>query len=227
MTATVTNTKHPAPFSAAVLREIRRILDNQLHGKGSVLDPFAGVGGIHNLAGYLTYAVEIEPEWADVSRELGPTLCTDSRTLTPFLGVEEQFDAIVTSPTYGNRMADHHNAKDGSYRRTYKHLLGRDLTPGNSGGMQWGEEYRQLHRDVYANMTPLVRSGGLFVLNIKDHIRKGDQVRVGEFHISCLLTLGWSLESTTEVSTPGFRFGANRGRLPEYLYTLVKSRVAV
>ena len=50
------------------------------------------------------------------------------------------FDMVVTSPTYGNRMADHHNAKDGRRRITYTHNLGRTLTPGNSGAMQWGED---------------------------------------------------------------------------------------
>ena len=57
------------------------------------------------------------------------------------------FDAICTSPTYGNRMADHHEARDGSPRDTYRHVLGRPLTPGNSGALHWGdgiagEEYR-------------------------------------------------------------------------------------
>lgn len=31
------------------------------------------------------------------------------------------FDAVITSPTYGNRMADHHDAQDGSKRITYRH----------------------------------------------------------------------------------------------------------
>jgi hypothetical protein len=60
------------------------------------------------------------------------------------------FDAICTSPTCGNRMADHHEARDISPRHTYRHVLGRPRTPGNSGALQWGdgiagEEYRALH----------------------------------------------------------------------------------
>lgn len=55
------------------------------------------------------------------------------------------FDVVATSPTYGNRMADHHEARDDSDRGTYRHRLSRPLHPSNSGAMQWGEEYRSIH----------------------------------------------------------------------------------
>jgi hypothetical protein len=87
-----------------------------------------------------TVEVELEPEWASQHPR---TMVGDARAL-PL--PDATFDMVVTSPTYGNRMTDHHNAKDGSRRITYTHNLGRTLTPGNSGAMQWGEDYRQLHR---------------------------------------------------------------------------------
>ena len=40
-------------------------------------------------------------------------------TALPF--ADWTFDAVITSPTYGNRMADHHNAQDGSRRVSYRH----------------------------------------------------------------------------------------------------------
>lgn len=221
----MTKASHPAPYSPVVLGAFQTILDTEFGCCAKVLDPFGGVGGIHDLEGHDTYAVEIEPEWANESRKKGKTLCLDSRKLNDFLGriTQAKFDAIATSPTYANRMADHHNAKDGSKRRTYKHLLGRDLTPGNSGGMQWGEEYRQLHKDVYAAVTPLVHEGGLFILNIKDHVRKGERVPVTDFHVDTLRAFGWKFENFNAFESRGYRFGANRTlRFPERIYTFSK-----
>jgi hypothetical protein len=84
---------------------------------------------------------------------------------------------------YGNRMADHHIAHDGSPRHTYRHVLGQPLTPGNSGALQWGdgiagrsgagEEYRALHVAVWTEARRVLKPRGIFVLNVKDHIRGG------------------------------------------------------
>jgi tRNA G10 N-methylase Trm11 len=81
------------------------------------------------------------------------------------------FDAVVTSPTYGNRMADHHHARDGSLRYSYTHTLGRSLHPNNSGTLHWGAEYQRFHSLAWREVWRVVRPGGRFVLNIKDHVR--------------------------------------------------------
>lgn len=121
------DTPHPAKFSQSILDLIEEILTD-LRFKGTILDPFAGVGGIHSLASpeVSTFAVELEPEWAEQSARLGPTWCGDffafdawaqnsacmrgewpgKETWPPF------FDAVITSPTYANRMADNHNAQE-------------------------------------------------------------------------------------------------------------------
>jgi hypothetical protein len=52
-------------------------------------------------------------------------------------------------------------------------VLGRPLTPGNSGALQWGEEYRALHVAVWTECRRVLKPGGIFVLNVKDHIRGG------------------------------------------------------
>ena len=106
------------------------------------------------------------------------------------------FDAICTSPTYGNRMADHHNARDASPRHTYRHVLGRPLTRGNSGALQWGdgiagEEYRALHVAVWTECRRVLKPGGIFVLNVKDHIRGGVLQEVTKWHSVALLMLGF------------------------------------
>ena len=119
------------------------------------------------------------------------------------------FDMVVTSPTYGNRMADHHNAKDGRRRITYTHNLGRALTPGNSGTMQWGETYRQFHRLAWEEVERVLSIGGLFMLNVSNHIRMGDEVPVAEWHRDTLLAMGFTMDRDIEVPTARLRYGAN------------------
>ena len=57
------------------------------------------------------YGYEIEPEWADQARANG--LCVTTGDCRQMHYPDAMFDAICTSPTYGNRMADHHEARDG------------------------------------------------------------------------------------------------------------------
>jgi tRNA G10 N-methylase Trm11 len=80
---------------------------------------------------------------------------------------DASIDAIVTSPTYGNRLADHHRASDPLLRRSYTHDLGRPLHSENSGAMQWGDAYRAFHRRAWAEAVRVLKPGGRFVLNVK------------------------------------------------------------
>lgn len=198
-----------------------------------MLDPFGGVGGVHALRErddrWLTYAVEIEKEWAFVSTFRGNTTCMDffefdrdamfTRILRDgtsmddwkFYPAPERFDAVVTSPCYGNRMADHHNAQDGSRRRSYKHDLGRELTPGSSAGMQWGREYRNFHRRAWLRVFQLLDDFGLFVLNVSDHVRRGELVEVARWHDQWIMKNCMCERVDAEVvGTPRLRYGENR-----------------
>lgn len=103
--------EHPATFSKTVLDRLREVLVDhvQLHGPVRVLDPFAGTGGIHELAQadtIETVGIELQPEWASAH----PDTQVGDATALPF--ADGSFSAVVTSPCYGNRMADHHIAKD-------------------------------------------------------------------------------------------------------------------
>lgn len=111
--------------------------------------------------------------------------------------------------TYGNRMADHFNAKDDSRRITYKHYLGRPLNERNSGRMQWGMKYRAIHTDVYHECARVLRDDGLFVLNMSNHIRKGEIVDVTGWHIHCLTELGFGVLEHRKIDTPRMGFGQN------------------
>lgn len=110
-------------------------------------------------------------------------------------------------------------------RNTYKHRLGRDLTPGNSGAMQWtgkgGEEYRELHREVWALCVEHLEPGGKFVLNCKDHYRMNERQFVTDFHSEVLQQLGLWFQHYYHVTCMGNRHGANREKRAEYESVLV------
>src|SRR5690606_41371806 len=152
-------------------------------------------------------ANEIEPEWAAQAPPWVEVHVGDAAAMT--WAADGEFDAIVTSPTYGNRMADHHNARDGSRRYTYRHALGRPLHPANTGQMQWGDAYREAHRRIWAECIRVLRSGGVFVVNVKNHIRRGEIMRVSEWHAEELQRQGLQLVEWVGVECPGMRNGAN------------------
>ncbi len=185
-----------------------------------VLDPFAGVGLVHLLPNE-TVGVEIEPEWAEMHAD---TVVGDALRL-PF--AQHSFDAVFTSPTYGNRLADHHNAQDGSTRRSYTHDLGRVLHENNTGTLYWGDAYRHLHELAWAEVLRVVTPGGRFVVNLKNHIRGGVEMPVVEWHLSSLLKLGWTLAHIVPVEAKGMRYGQNHAARLDHEFLLVLDKLIV
>lgn len=206
--------KHPARFSD----ELMPVLADALEGYHRVLDPFAGTGRIHELfaLGFDTVGIEIEPEWA----AMDPRTQTGNALHLPYSA--DYFDAVATSPTYGNRHADHHDAKDPSERHSYTHDLGRPLHPDNSGVMHWGSDYRTFHRQAWAEVNRVLRPGGRFVLNISDHIRKGERQPVTAWHIAAVYRAGpFTLADIIPVVTKRNRFGANAEARVDNEYVLI------
>lgn len=199
--AGTTRTEHPARYSAAVLDVLAAALSGV---PGPVLDPFAGTGRIHLLGRDDTVGVEIEPEWAT----LHPRTVTGDAAALPF--ADASFGAIATSPCYGNRMADRYDGRDGSRRHTYRIALGRPLNERSAAGLQWGEAYRELHRRAWAEAHRVLRPGGLALVNVADHVRRGVRQPVVAFHLEALRDAGFSLLADRHIATPGMRQGANR-----------------
>lgn len=220
---------HPARYSPTILDHLGAELAAEaapLDRPLKVLDPFAGVGMIHVLAetGVIeTHGVELEPEWAAAHLD---TIVGDATRL-PF--ADGTFDAVATSPAYGNRMADAYageglcrNCKNvdrsicgtcrgtgRQVRHTYRTALGRPLSSGSGAAMQWGDAYRHLHRLAWHEVYRVLRPGGIFLLNVKDHIRKGHEQGVPGWHFGVAVSLGFELDHVEVIRTRGMRNGAN------------------
>lgn len=199
----MSQTTHPAKYTNSLLPIFASMIQPGTTG----LDPFGGTGKIFRLhqhiSGLTIHCLEIEPDWAamDSRIEVGNALST--RFSDGF------FDWICTSPTYGNRMADHHNAKDGSKRNTYRHCLGKPLQSFNSGQLQWGQEYRSFHQQAWAEAKRVLKPGGLLILNCKNHIRRGQVINVCEWHAQALESMGFQCLDAVKVYCQGNRQGQN------------------
>jgi len=215
---------HPAPFHPRILDAVAELLLRHGLTGGNLIDPFAGIGRVTTLKdrGFTGAIVcnELEPEWAKAIQGADFVRVGDARQLPQEW--TRRFDLAVTSPTYGNRMADHHNAKDGSRRITYRHRLGRPLTLGNTGQLQWGWEYRALHEQAWAELDRVVRTA--IVLNVKDHIRAGQAVPVTDWHVQAFQVLDWRVVERVRVPVDGMGFGANRSLRVEYENVILLTR---
>ncbi len=205
---------HCAKFTDTLLPEA----EDMLRGRATtVLDPFAGTGkGVDYLRGknYKAWGIELEPEFID-----SKYVIRGSALALPF--ADASFDACFTSPTYGNRMAD----KDmrPSVSGTYAKSLGRHASDGSSCHLQWGEGYREFHRTAWTEAHRVVKD--YFLLNIKDHIRDKKLVRVSDWHMSTLVSLGFEYVKGRFIPTPGNRRGRNSEARAEgeYLYLFRKT----
>lgn len=193
--------KHPARFRDDHLDWVHQHVP-----VGRLLDPFAGVGTIHALRehGYETHGIEIEPAWACAS----PYTTVGDATDLPF--PHDWFDSVVTSPVFGNRMSDHHNAKDASKRNTYTHVLGEPLLPNNAGKMHFHEtEYKRLHAKAWHESYRVLKAGGMMVVNAKNFIRKGEEIDVVGWHKRALSTVFGRIVNEDRLESPGMREGRN------------------
>ena len=205
--------RHPARYSPDLLRVMSRYLTPGMR----VLDPFGGVGTINRLAftGAKFFTGEIEYRVCEHSAGTR-RVCADAQML-PF--ASESFDAVFTSPTYGNRMADTYT--DESNRNTYTAAFGFDLHANNTGAMQWGLQYRWIHDGTYKQCYRVLKQNGLMVVNVSDHIRDGERVNVARWHLATLHEIGFDHITTHDISTPRNRKGQNGNARVECEYIFV------
>jgi DNA modification methylase len=198
---------HPAVFSKEVISEMFRLTQSRLNSGALVLDPFAGTGGVHRLCPpYKTVGVEIEKEWASQHER---NICGDSTNLLKIFK-NQKFQAVITSPPYGNRMSDQYKGDvKNSKRYTYRISLGRDLSENNSAKFNWGSKYKIIQEQVWNQCYSILDDGGFMFLNISNHIRAGKEERVVEWHISKLIDIGFYVDEIVSVNTKRIKHGAN------------------
>ena len=117
-------------------------------------------------------------------------------------------------------MADSYDGA-GTTRHTHRIALGGELRDDNAGAMHWGSEYRSFHVAVWAEAVRVLKPGGVFVLNISDHIRGGVRQPVTAFHIDALTGAGLRLIDLEAVETPRNRNGANAAARVRHEYVIV------
>jgi len=218
--------KHPAKFNDKFIPIFAELLKH----RENVLDPFAGTGKLALIKSYgfkgKIVCNEIEPEYSkSLIYPVDEWHTGDSANMK--WAENSSFDAICTSPTYGNRMADHFDAKDKSKRITYRHVLGRPLNPDNTGRMQWGDNYRNKHVVVYAECRRVLKPQGLMIINISDHIRKGEIIPVTDWHKNTILNLGFSLIKELKIETQRMGFGRNGNLRVDHESILVFEKVSI
>lgn len=193
---------HPAKYTDVLLPTMAALLK----GSKRILDPFGGTGKVFALNNWLPDvqidAIEIE---AGFIRHPRTTLGNALHLPWP----DGTFDAICTSPTYGNRMADEIFDNEKYTYMTYTAKLKKELQPDNSGRLQWGNEYMAFHAKAWTEARRVLADSGVFVLNIKDHIRDGKLMEVTHWHITCLTDLGFRMIEQRRISTPSMTRGQN------------------
>jgi len=161
---------------------------------GPILDPYAGIGRVHELGRDDTYGIEIEPEWAATHQH---TVWADSSTLRRVEGewadrycsvVQKENgergniarpNAVITSCDYGNRMADQYlgtpeerrrRAETGELprRRGYAISLGRKVSPGSTARFKFGPEYKAAHTRIFTAVTDVCLPDSKLALNVSD-----------------------------------------------------------
>jgi len=212
--------RHNAKFSAPILSAII----TKLPARGLILDPMGGVGTLAHTTPETPGIITGELEWEWVKQALRPCVQQDVHALPYRTG---SVRCVVTSPTYGNRMADHHNAKDESKRNGYAFWLrevGAEPHPNNSGVLGFNRAYKMFHLYAYREIRRVLEPDGLFLLNVSNFIKRKREVEAVKWHAMACHALGFKELDRRYIETPRLRFGENHDARVEHEVLLVMSR---
>ena len=183
----ITPADHPCPWSPEALREVAHVINDLTTGTFGgppslhLVDPMAGGGSIYRL---VDEAMLTDPRWTITATEIEPAFAAHD----PRVAVEDATialrrtgrgqrapDAIVTSPPYGNRMADTYipPASDTSTRFTYAVSLGQPPVDGSAAALGWGPAYRGAMAEIYAAIASAAAPDTIVIIDMADHLRDG------------------------------------------------------
>jgi hypothetical protein len=213
---------HPCTYAKVYIPIFTDILNKEK--AKTALDIFGGIGGLAKVKNYgfngKVIINEIEPKWAKIAKKVADkVICGDARKL-PLQ--TKSIDAIITSPTYGNDMG----RTAPSRNRTYTVCNDNNpLKEGNTGKLIWGDTYKSIHIDAYKEAFRVLTTKGVLVLNVKNHIRKGKEQKVTQWHLTTLKNIGFNIVKTIKIKTKGIPFGGlNIPKVPfEYIIVLKKN----
>jgi len=217
--------KHPAKYNDAIIRAmsstVARYVAEQDRQWGwtkrgeriKLLDPMAGVGRCHELiTRHWIVGGELEMPWArqGVDERGGVMIQHDASNMP---SASNTFHCVFFSPDYGNRMADSHNARDGSKRHTYTHYAreqGWELRPETTCKQPWGRTYYGPHAKIMRDVDRVLVEGGVCVVNVKNFVKAGEVVNVVGWYRSVMSgMLGMNVREVRDVETTGLRHGQN------------------
>lgn len=203
-----------------IVEALGRVLDDTL----PVFDPFAGVGvrlgALCDTLNVQFSGVDLEV-WADSDPRVrvGDATNPDIYPLGPF--------RVVTSPTYGNGLNDHHEPRDMSTRYTYRVALGGPLHRNNTGryGIRGGRKaWHRYWRISGAAIACWAAREAPAVVNVKAFIHNHQVVDLPRLWETALLVHGYRLTQRVEVPVTGIRHGANHDRRIDHEVILVADR---
>lgn len=224
---------HPAKYNPKVLEALRRFLIRLDPGQTwRILDAFGGIGLIHSLGWPRSIATDLEIEWI---HQGGPRSAVADACALPF--PDGSINAYVVSVVWGNRMSDTYAGGgrcracaghahdltgdpcprcggagvDVSKRHTYTVYLGRRPTRNSAAVLQWGPDYRALHRRSWTEATRVLTTteDAWILLDVDDHIRLGERQRVTAWHVATIEALGFEYVGRATVDSPTLAHGAN------------------
>ena len=218
--------KHHTRYHPKIIEAIQQRIG---HSK-RILDPMAGTfERLRELERYengwhQTHGIELENEW--VIGYPHPRLRQGDARDLPF--DNEYFDCVVVSPSYGNRDSD----KTGDWwdnddRLTYAAALRRNVSANSLCQPFDNPVYKSGHTHAWAESTRVLKTGGMFFINLKNHIKAGRIIPVSQWHREILRDILKYVEiDDAAIPTPGRFSGANSGTRAEFaekLYVFRKS----
>lgn len=189
-------TPHPAKYSDSLLPVIAK------YCYGDIIDVMGGTGKAGLLKQYNPQIKsvtinELEREWAEQAVGNG----ADKAIVGDAKEVKGTWDCIVTSPPYGNRMADNFKAgKPDSMRRRYAGDLGRTPSEGSTCCLHFGRGYEELMKEIVVAFTINIEHKRI-VWNTSNFIRQFKEVDVLSFYKELFIDLGYILVAHEQVET--------------------------